>query len=263
MGGMTIVHLVDAFASAPFTGNPAAVCPLDGPRDASWMQRVAFELGYSETAFLWPLEQTWSLRWFTPRVEVKLCGHATLASAHTLWSLGHVDETLRFQTLSGVLSCTREGERVRMDFPRRELVPTAAPAGVLEALGCEALGVWQAGEDYLIELRDEATVRALRPDHRGLRPLGVRGVIVTARSDDPGFDFVSRFFAPGVGIDEDPATGSAHCALTPFWAARLGKTSLSAFQASERGATLGVELQGERVALLGRAVTILRGELTI
>ena len=227
------------------------------------MQQVAFELGYSETAFVSPRDGEWDLRWFTPTVEVALCGHATLASAHVLWSIGRGSDVLRFHTQSGVLACQREDERVRMSFPRIELARAEPAEGLIEALGVTPLSVWRARWDYLVEVAGEAEVRAAQPDHRKLRKIEVRGVSVTARSSDPAFDFVSRFFAPGSGVDEDPATGSAHCALAPFWAERLQKNQLRAFQASRRGGYLDVELQGERVSLVGRAFTTLRGELTV
>ncbi len=261
--GMPILHLVDAFATGPFSGNPAAVCVLDAPADPDWMQRIAFELGYSETAFLVARGDEWGLRWFTPTVEVALCGHATLASAHVLWSLGHATQSLRFHTQSGVLTCERAGELIRMSFPRVELTESTPPDGMIEALGIKPVSVWRARWDYLVELTDEAQVRAVQPDFRALRKIEVRGVSVTARSSDPAFDFVSRFFAPGSGVDEDPATGSAHCALTPFWAERLDKKQLRAFQASPRGGYLELELKGDRVSLAGRAFTTLRGELTV
>lgn len=260
---------VDAFASEAFRGNPAAVCLLDAERDASWMQSVAAEMNLAETAFLrsgsdgeGPL---WSLRWFTPAVEVDLCGHATLASAHALWELGAADaaQILRFTTLSGILTARRDGEWIELDFPVKPAEESVAPPGLLEALGVrEALFVGRNQFDYIVQLESEAAVRAVEPDHSVLRKLPVRGVIVTSPSDE-GYDFVSRFFAPGSGIDEDPVTGSAHCCLAPFWAGRLGKHEFRAFQVSPRGGELRVKLDGDRVRLGGRAVTILRGELMV
>jgi PhzF family phenazine biosynthesis protein len=254
---------VDAFADGPFTGNPAAVCVLPGPRDEAWMQQVAREMNLSETAFLVARADGFDLRWFTPAIEVALCGHATLASAHALWEEGHLptDAVARFHTKSGLLSASRDGEWIELDFPATPAAPAEAPEGLSDALGAPACFVGRSRFDYLVELESEAAVRDLQPDHARLRALPVRGVMVTSRASTPGWDFVSRFFAPGSGIDEDPVTGSAHCCLTPFWAARLGRTSLVARQLSARGGTLLVRLDGDRVRLRGRAVTVLRGEL--
>lgn len=258
---MIELHHVDAFADAPFRGNPAAVC--FPPREASdaWLQSVAAELNLSETAFLWSEGDAWRLRWMTPLVEVDLCGHATLASAHVLWESGRLapDAPARFLTRSGELLAVRIGDRIELDFPVSPLEPCDPPPGLFAALGVERATTLKTRFDYLLAIDDEATLRALRPDHRALRELAVRGVIVTARS--AGYDFVSRFFAPGSGIDEDPVTGSAHCALAPYWSLELGKTSMRAYQASPRGGELEVELEGSRVKLRGRAITVLRGEL--
>jgi len=256
---------IDAFTDAPFKGNPAAVCFPDGERDAEWMQHVAAEMNLSETAFLLPRDDGWSLRWFTPSVEVALCGHATLASAHALWQEKLIDEsaTARFHTLSGVLTADRRGEWIELDFPAKANEPVPAPAALLDALGAPHPRYVGRNEfDYLVELDSEDAVRALKPDHVVLRQLPVRGAIVTARSSKPEYDFVSRFFAPGSGVDEDPVTGSAHCALAPYWAERLGKTEFVAYQASARGGVVRVRLAGDRVKLGGKAVTVFRGELT-
>ena len=252
---------VDAFTAHPFGGNPAAVCVLQEPRDERWMSRVAMEMNLSETAFLHPIADGYLLRWFTPAVEVDLCGHATLASAHVLWSEAHIDPnaTARFHTKSGLLTCKKKGSWIEMDFPAKLEQPAEAPPRLAEALGAEPNYVGKNQFDYLIELADEHTVRTLKPQHHLLRDLPVRGVIVTAPGSGE-YDFVSRFFAPGSGIDEDPVTGSAHTALTPFWAARLGKTEMNAFQASPRGGHVKVRLEGDRVCLAGQAVTVLRGE---
>lgn len=264
---MPALHLVDAFASQPFRGNPAAVCLLDGPADEKWMQSVAFELGYSETAYVYPRQDGYSLRWFTPAIEVPLCGHATLASAHVLWSLGHTEAALRFHTHSGVLTCTRRGEDIWLDFPRKTLSSARASTALLEALGAVAYDVQRSEAQLLIELADEAAVRALEPDFSALRRAAaaddLRGMMVTARASDAAFDFVSRYFAPGAGIDEDPVTGSAHCALTPYWAEKLGKPAMRALQVSKRSGVVQVELAGERVHLGGQAVTTLRGDLLL
>jgi PhzF family phenazine biosynthesis protein len=257
---------VDAFTDRPFAGNPAAVCLLPGPREEGWMQSVAREMNLSETAFLHPEGEDggWRLRWFTPAIEVELCGHATLASAHVLWETGHLAAggTARFHTLSGLLTAEREGEWITLDFPARPVEEVATPPGLAEALGIGAARfVGKSRYDYLLEIASEAEVRALDPDHRRLASLPVRGVIVSARADEGPYDFVSRFFAPGSGVDEDPVTGSAHCTLGPYWAERLGKDELLAFQASPRGGAVRVRVAGERVKLGGQAVLVLRGEL--
>lgn len=228
------------------------------------MQRVAAEMNLSETAFLKPHEDGWSLRWFTPTVEVDLCGHATLASAHALWA-ERIDDglTLRFHTRSGLLTATREGAWIELDFPATPETRSDPPPGLLEALGAKATYVGRNKFDYLVEVGSEQEVRALTPDHARLKTIPVRGVIVTSRASGGDYDFVSRFFAPGSGIDEDPVTGSAHCSLVPFWAPRLGKSELVAYQASARGGILRVRQQGDRVRLGGRAVTVLRGELLV
>jgi PhzF family phenazine biosynthesis protein len=252
---------VDAFTDTAFKGNPAAVCILDRERDAAWMQDVAKEMNLSETAFLLPHADGFGLRWFTPSVEVALCGHATLASAHALWEERVLETDARFHTLSGLLTATRAGDLIELDFPAKAEEKAEAPQLLLESLGAKPTHVGRNQFDYLIEVETEDELRALNPDHARLRTIPVRGVIVTSRSSDPRFDFVSRFFAPGSGVDEDPVTGSAHCALTPYWAKKLGKTEMTAYQASARGGVVHVRLAGERVKLGGRAVTILRGEL--
>jgi PhzF family phenazine biosynthesis protein len=255
---------VDAFSSKPFGGNPAAVCVLPGPREDAWMSQVAMEMNLSETAFLQADGDGYRLRWFTPSIEVALCGHATLASAHVLWEDGHLNPgvTARFHTLSGVLTCEKRGEWIEMNFPSMLVQPSGPPPQLDEALGCDFKYCGRNQLDYLVEVADEQTLRSLQPQHHMLRQMPVRGVIATARGSGE-FDFVSRFFAPGSGIDEDPVTGSAHCALTPFWAERLGKTEMTAFQASRRGGVVKVRLEGDRVFLLGQAVTVLRGDLLV
>jgi predicted PhzF superfamily epimerase YddE/YHI9 len=261
---------VDAFTAEPFAGNPAAICLLEGDADPGpgWMQRVAAEMNLSETAFLRPEPGGYGLRWFTPTVEVELCGHATLASAHVLWTEGRVPagQAIRFGTAGGPLAAhPGDGGAIWLDFPATPAEPLDPPAGLVEALGAGApRWVGRARFDYLLELEDEAAVRGLRPDPRrlgGLTP-GSVGVIVTAPAAGPGgYDFVSRYFAPAAGIDEDPVTGSAHCVLGPFWAGRLGRDELTGFQASARGGLVQVRTDGDRVRLGGRAVTVLRGQL--
>lgn len=254
---------VDAFADRPFTGNPAAVCVLSAERDEGWMQSVAMEMNLSETAFLLPEDDGWRLRWFTPAVEVALCGHATLASAHVLWETGAVpaDTEARFHTLSGVLACRRDGDWVWMDFPAKPAQAAAPVAGLAEALGVTPVYVGRSQYDVLVEVATEQEVLAITPDLAALRRVQARGVIVTARASTPGFDFVSRFFAPAVGVDEDPVTGSAHCVLAPYWAETLGRDELVGYQASRRGGTVRVRAAGDRVHLGGRAITVMRGEL--
>ncbi len=254
---------VDAFTSAPFAGNPAGVCVLPGPGRAEWMQRVAREMNLAETAFLHRREDGFSLRWFTPTVEVDLCGHATLASAHVLWEEGYLrpEAQARFYTRSGLLTADRRGEWIEMDFPATPARPAEAPTELTRALGVEPVFVGQSQFDYLVEVDSEETLRGLKPDMGLLERVPVRGVIVTCRGASGEFDFVSRFFAPQSGVPEDPVTGSAHCTLAPFWGERLGKTEMRAYQASARGGVLRVRVQGERVGIGGQAVTVLRGEL--
>ena len=258
---------VDAFTATPFAGNPAAVCVLPSPASEGWMQRVAREMNLSETAFLVrpSASDAWQLRWFTPTVEIALCGHATLASAHVLWEdqLLAAGTQARFDTMSGRLTADRDGSWIAMDFPAVPVTPVEAPADLLPALGVTAVAVGKNRMDYLVEVGSEAEVLAVTPDHTRLRRLPVRGVIVTARASGSDYDFVSRFFAPGSGVDEDPVTGSAHCALAPYWAAKLGRAELVGRQASPRGGIVKVRAKGERVILAGQAVIVLRGDLNV
>ena len=254
---------VDAFTARPFTGNPAAVCLLPEPRDGAWMQQVARQMNLSETAFLLRRDGGYSLRWFTPAVEVDLCGHATLGSAHVLWETGQLaaGSEARFHTRSGWLQAVQHGDWIEMDFPAKLETPAEPPPVLLDALGCTPLYVGRNQFDYLIEVGSEEELRSLRPNHALLKTLPVRGVIVTSRSAN--FDFVSRFFAPGSGIEEDPVTGSAHCALAPYWGEKLGRAEMRAFQVSERGGEVRVRLRDDRVILGGQAVTVWRGELVV
>ena len=256
--------VVDAFASKPFAGNPAAVCFPAPDATAAWMQSVAAELALSETAFVVPQDDgSWGLRWFTPTREVDLCGHATLASAHALWESGRLARTepARFLTRGGWLRCeVATDASIRMDFPARPAHACEIPQGLANALGSDIRWCGRSADDLLLELPHASVVRSLAPDLGVLASLPVRGVIVTAVSDAPGHDFVSRFFAPAAGVPEDPVTGSAHCTLGPFWAARLGRTSLRGWQASRRGGLVTVECHFERVTLSGHAVTTWRGE---
>jgi PhzF family phenazine biosynthesis protein len=257
--------VVDAFTDRPFSGNPGAICVMARPAAEDWMQAVARELNLSETAFLHPEGDGYRLRWFTPAVEINLCGHGTLASAHALWESAALpaEAEARFHTLSGLLTARRDGAFITLDFPARAVDACAAPPGLATALGAEPVWVGRHEREYLVELPSPAAVRAVAPDFRALRALPLRTVTVTAAGDGAPYDIVSRFFAPGSGIDEDPVTGSAHCALGPFWAARLGKSDLLAHQASARGGTLRVSPRGGRVLLAGQAVTVSRGELLV
>jgi PhzF family phenazine biosynthesis protein len=259
----TPVTIVDAFTESPFSGNPAAVCVLDADPDRGWMQLVAREMNLSETAFLVPRGDHWALRWFSPMVEIDLCGHATLASAHVLMETGRAspDLAIRFRTRSGDLFARRERGQIWLDFPALPSEWADAPPALADALGVKPKSVAKYTFDYLVELESEAAVRDLTPDLPRLSQIPVRGVVVTAAATTPGFDFVSRFFAPRVGVSEDPVTGSSHCALAPYWGERLGRTAMLAYQASARGGVVSVELAGERVMLGGKAVTIVRGEL--
>ncbi|MEV7007415.1 PhzF family phenazine biosynthesis protein [Streptosporangium sp. NPDC051022] len=258
------IYTVDSFTDQFFKGNPAGVCLLDNPVPDAWMQDLASEMGHSETAFLLSGEsgEPYSLRWFTPAVEVDLCGHATLATAHVLYSAGSAPETLRFATRSGILSTTRdETGLISMDFPAKVLEEATPPEGLLEALGVEPRWIGKNVWDYLVEVESEEAVRTVSPDLRALEAVDARGIIVTAQASQPGVDYVSRFFAPRVGVPEDPVTGSAHCALAPYWSGKLGSDTLIGAQLSQRGGVVHTTVRGDRVDLAGRAVTVLSGEL--
>jgi PhzF family phenazine biosynthesis protein len=260
--GQSIIQ-VDAFSAEPFAGNPAAVCVLEQPRDERWMRQVAQEMNLSETAFLTPEGDGFRLRWFTPTVEVKLCGHATLASAHVLWETGRLapEQQARFHTRSGLLTAERQGDWIELNLPATASEPADAPPELIRALGITPRSVSREPRHWLVEVESEQTVRELRPDFGLLKQAPLEGVIVTSRASSAGFDFVSRFFAPQIGIDEDPVTGAAHCTLGPFWQTRLGQDRFTAYQASARGGVLRVQMAGERVRLSGQAITVMRGEL--
>ena len=256
---------VDAFTDKPFAGNPAGVCILPKAAEPAWMLNVAREMNLAETAFLVPRRDGYDLRWFTPSVEVDLCGHATLASAHVLWEDGHLkpDVQARFHTRSGLLTADRRDSWIELDFPATPAAAAPPPAGLSDAIGAKAQFVGRSKFDYLVELESDAVLRRINPDMGAIARIEARGVIVTSRADDKGkYDFVSRFFAPQSGVPEDPVTGSAHCALAPYWGAKLGKKQLVAFQASARGGEIRLQLEGDRVRLGGQAVTVLRAELT-
>ena len=259
------LHLVDAFTGAPFRGNTAAVCIMDGPADPAWMQQVAGEMKHSETAFLDPGQGCWNLRWFTPEHEVDLCGHATLAAAFTLWTTGRekAGSAIAFETRSGTLTGRMEGDWITLDFPAEPVTFPASVPGLKEALGISPLFVGRNRFDILAELPSAADLCTLEPDMAALAAIPTRGIIITAVSDLPHFDFVSRFFAPAVGVPEDPVTGSAHCCLGPYWGEKLHKTELDGFQCSSRGGTVRVTLKGDRVLLAGHAVHIASGQLLV
>ncbi len=256
-----LLHVIDAFASGPFTGNPAAVCLLPTPASEEWMQNVAAEMNLSETAFLVRRQDGFELRWFTPKVEIELCGHATLASAHFLYTAGLADPSsaIDFHTKSGLLQALPAGGGIELSFPKIEAEPIDVPSGAADALGVIPKAAYRTRNDLVLELADEASVRRARPRLAAVEALGFRGVAVTSPGGE--HDFVSRFFAPSVGIPEDPVTGAIHCALGPLWAAKLGKNELRAFQASARGGELLVIVEAERCHLLGCCFTTLRGEI--
>lgn len=257
-----ILH-VDAFADAPFRGNPAAVCLLEADRPRAFMQAVAAELGLPATAFVREAADGFALAWFSPTTELSLCGHGTLATAHALWDTDRLapSATARFETRSGTLSAVRRDGWISIDLPAEPATATSPPAGLLDALGVKARWVGRNRLDYVVEVDDEGAVRAVAPDQRALTAIDTRGVIVTARASTPGVDFVSRFFAPRFGIPEDAVTGSAHCCLAPLWCGRLGAARLTGVQLSPRTGVVRTEVLGDRVVLSGQAVTMLRGQL--
>ncbi len=257
------LYVVDAFTDRAFGGNPAAVCLLKESRDDAWMGLLAREMNLSETAFLLKEENAWRLRWFTPAVEVDLCGHATLASAHILWQTGTLaaSEKAVFLTRSGELTAEQRAGWIEMNFPAEPARDAEAPQALIDALGFKPVYTGRNRFDYLLEAQDEDTVRRLSPDMARLKSVDMRGVIVTSQSRSAPYDFVSRFFAPAVGVDEDPVTGSAHCCLGPYWGAKLGKTEMLASQVSARGGILRVKLRGERTLISGQAVTVTAGRI--
>lgn len=257
------IFQVDAFTDKPFLGNPAGVCILSEPKDATWMQYVAMEMNLSETAFLYKTGDGFNLRWFTPSTEVDLCGHATLASAHILWEMGYLNqnELARFNTKSGLLTASKRDIWIELNFPSEPPTEATAPNEIIDALKVTPKYTGKNRFDYLIEVCSEETVRSILPDFNLLKDAPVRGVIVTSLARGNQYDFVSRFFAPAVGVNEDPVTGSAHCCLGPYWRGRLNKDELLAYQASKRGGIVKVRVKDDRVYLGGQAVTVLKGEL--
>ena len=257
------LYQVDAFTSQPFCGNPAGVCMLSQAQPDDWMQAVAQEMNLSETAFLLPENDGYRLRWFTPAAEVDLCGHATLASAHILWETGRLERSQPacFYTRSGFLGASWQGDRIELDFPAKQEEACAPLPELAEILGVKPVYTGKNLFDYLVEVENAEIVRRVRPDFARLKEIDVRGVILTSRSDTPEYDFISRFFAPRVGVNEDPVTGSSHCCLGPYWGQKLGKREMKAYQASVRGGVLNIRLEGDRVYLGGQAVTIFKAEL--
>ena len=257
------IVVVDAFTERPFAGNPAAVCLLSEPAGDEWMRQVAREMNLSETAFLVREGDGFRLRWFTPAAEVALCGHATLASAHWLWESGAAakDQPIAFETLSGRLLAMLSGRWIALDFPAKPATAATPPPELARAIGATPASFAVSQFDALAEVASQDVVEDLHPDIGALATLPYRGLIVTARAQSAGFDFVSRFFAPKVGVPEDPVTGSAHCVLGPFWRERLGKDDFLAYQASARGGVVKVGVRGDRVLLGGQAVTVWKGEL--
>ncbi len=255
------IYQVDAFSDKPFKGNPAAVCILKESSPEKWMQDVASEMNLAETAFLVPMNNDYNLRWFTPNSEVDLCGHATLASAHILWEKGYLrkGQEANFHTRSGLLTAQIAENWIQLNFPTTQEEKTDVPAELIEALKIDPIYAGKSIFDYLIEVESEDIVKNMAPDFTKLLKVPMRGVIVTAKAAD--YDFVSRFFAPEVGIFEDPVTGSAHCCLGPYWNKKLGKDKLIAYQASERGGVLKVQVNGDRVLISGKAVTVMEGDL--
>lgn len=254
---------VDAFTDVPFKGNPAAVCFPRAGADDEWKQNVAAEMNLAETAFLEAREDGYNLQWFTPVREVNLCGHATLASAHVLWEAGLLapDAEARFFTKSGILTAKKAGDWIELNFPAVSSRPVDVPGGLEAALGAAPVELRQHDLGYLVVLASEGELRGMRPDVKRLKEFPADAVIVTAAPPGGGYDFISRMFAPRLGIDEDPVTGSAHCVLGPYWKSRTGKDDFTAYQASARGGVVKVSIRGERVALGGQAVTVFRGEL--
>lgn len=257
------IFQIDAFTNEPFKGNPAAVCILEKPAKEQWMQNIASEMNLSETAFLVPGTDGFDLRWFTPTTEVDLCGHATLASAHALWQEGVIptNQPIRFNSRSGLLTARLNAEWIELDFPANMVEAVQPPKGLAEALGVDIKFIGWDETDYLVEVENEKIIRDLRPDIKALKTFPVRCIIVTSRAGSGDYNFVSRVFAPGAGIDEDPVTGSAHCSLGPFWATRLNKQEMLGYQASTRGGAVRVTLKKDRVLLGGQAVTVFQGEL--
>ncbi|MEM7008773.1 MAG: PhzF family phenazine biosynthesis protein [Thermodesulfobacteriota bacterium] len=257
------IYQVNAFADKPFSGNPAAVCILECDAEESWMQSVASQMNLSETAFVYTEADGFNLRWFTPTIEVDLCGHATLASAHVLWNEGYLnlDKVAKFNTNSGLLTASKKQDMIILDFPAEPQDEAEIPIMFNEAIGADHIYVGKNRFDYLVQVESEEVVRNLEPNFNLIKQISARGIIVTSISSSDEYDFVSRFFAPASGIDEDPVTGSAHCCLGPFWQKRLGKNEFNAYQASKRGGTIYVEVLQNRVLVGGRAHTVFKGEM--
>jgi predicted PhzF superfamily epimerase YddE/YHI9 len=252
------LYQVDAFSDQPFRGNPAGVCLLPEAQPESWMQAVAAEMNLSETAFLVKNGADFDLRWFTPKTEVDLCGHATLASAHILFETETVatDATIRFHSLSGLLTATKQQDWIELNFPVRKITLIGEVEGATDAAGSVPDETYESAGNLLYVYKEEAIIRSMTPDFSALAKTGYHGLIVTAPASTPPFDFVSRFFAPNLGVNEDPVTGSAHCTLAPFWQEMLHKNQMLAYQCSVRGGILKVRVSAERVYISGQALTV-------
>lgn len=259
------IYQVDAFTDEVFSGNPACVCLMSETRTDAWCQSVAAEMNLSETAFVWKSNGCFHLRWFTPLAEVELCGHATLATAHVLWLSGWLDSDSDavFDSLSGQLTAKRNGSQIELDFPAKKIRKAEPVKGLLESLDVESTFVGTDGTDFLVEVESHSVLQSMSPDFHQLANVDARGIIATCKSQIEEFDFVSRFFAPAVGINEDPVTGSAHCALAPYWGAKLERHEMIAYQASRRGGKISLKLENDRVLLGGRAKTVFEGELLV
>ena len=257
------IYQVDAFTNQPYKGNPAAVCILNESKEDKWMYNVAEEMSLPETAFIHKKEGKYNLRWFTPTHEVDLCGHATLASAKVLWETENAkrEENIDFHTKSGVLTAKSKGDWIELDFPIEAEKEVDPPEKLIKALDVKPKYVGKNRMDYLIEVDNKEIIQKIKPDFRMLKEVDARGIIVTSKANSNRYDFVSRFFAPAIGIDEDPVTGSAHCCLAPYWKKRLNKNQFTAYQASNRGGTIKIKLGKERVYLSGQAVIIMEGNL--
>ena len=259
------IYQVDSFTEKPFAGNPAGVCVMEQRLDERLMQQIAMEMNLSETAFAVREGEGFRLRWFTPTVEVELCGHATLATAHILWEIGIVKSSglAVFNTASGILYASRKGNLIELDFPAKLEEKADAPPGLLEALHVDATYIGKSAFDYLVLVESEDTIKNMEPDYSLLKKVQARGVMVTSRSSSPNYDFISRFFAPACGVNEDPVTGSSHCTLGPFWRKHINKNVFTAYQASARGGIVHVRLSGNRVYLGGHAITVMEGTFIV
>ncbi len=259
------IFQVDAFTNKPFSGNPAAVCIMDEKKPDRWLQNFAAEMNLSETAFVEKVSDGFNLRWFTPKNEEELCGHATLASAHVLWESGILEaqNEARFHTKSGLLTAKKSGEWIYINLPVEPPEKAEAPKSLIDGLGVNPVYTGKNRLDYIVEIESEERLRELNPDMEKLEQVNTRGIIVTSKTSSSKYDFISRFFAPGLGISEDPVTGSAHCCLAPYWAKSMRKYKFMAYQASPRGGELKVNLTDDRVVLGGETITVIEGKVVV